>query len=66
MKTIELNINELYRVFDLLNEKLFNKKMNWWAKKEFIIIRYEFWVISRLLKKCRDKNLEKSRLKDYL
>ena len=27
MKTKELNINELYRVFDLLNEKLFNKKL---------------------------------------
>ena len=27
IKTKELNINELYRVFDLLNEKLFNKKL---------------------------------------
>lgn len=27
MKTKDLNINELYRVFDLLNEKLFNNKL---------------------------------------
>ena len=27
MKTKELNINELYRVFDLLNEKLFNNQL---------------------------------------
>ena len=27
MKTTELNINELYRVFDLLNEKLFNNQL---------------------------------------
>lgn len=27
IKTKELNINELYRVFDLLNEKLFDKKL---------------------------------------
>lgn len=27
MKNKELNINELYRVFNLLNEKLFNKKL---------------------------------------
>ncbi len=33
--------------------------MNLCAIKETIIIKYQCWVILRLLKKCRDRTLEK-------